>query len=90
LTGTASGEEYNGGNDKVESSAFNSYDFDDLTNYKFRWTETSEGYEDYVGESYTIRYNNPNEGVILNGFNIPECENCTQPVVKGWNFEVYA
>ena len=94
LTGTASGQDENGANDKVESAHLNSYDFNDLTGYKFRWTETSEGYEDYAGKSYTILYNTPkceNQGcVILSGFNIPECENCSQPIVKGWEFEVYA
>jgi len=76
LAGTASAEEDNGGNDKIESPSLNSYDYNSLTGYNLRWLKTSAGYEDYAGKSYTILYNTPkcvNHGcVILQGFDITD------------------
>ena len=91
FTGTATGWEDNGANDKVESGTLSSYDYNELTGYKLKWKSTAVGYEDYSGKEYKILYNTPkctNQGcVILEGFDIADGESNS---VNGWKFEVTA
>jgi hypothetical protein len=94
LSGSASADDDNGNNDKVESSDLNSFDYDKLTGSYLKWTGTSPGYEQYVGQDYKILYNVPkcidNGCVILQGFDITACSECADSsIVDGWTFEIY-
>jgi len=94
LSGTASADDENGNNDKVESSDLDSFTYDALTGSYLKWTGTSPGYEQYVGQSYKILYNVPKCGdngcLILQGFDITSCSDCEDSsIVNGWTFEIY-
>ena len=94
ISGTASADDDNGNNDKVESSDLNSFSYDALTGSYLKWTGTSPGYEQYVGQDYKILYNVPkcidNGCVILQGFDITSCSECgDSSIVDGWTFEIY-
>jgi hypothetical protein len=94
LSGTASADDDNGNNDKVESSDLDSFNYDVLTGSYLKWTGTSPGYEQYAGQDYKILYNVPkcidNGCVILQGFDITSCSDCADSsIVNGWTFEIY-
>ena len=91
LTGTATGWEDNGANDKVESGQFNKYYYNELTGYKLKWKDAATENENYSGKEYKILYNTPdcaNQGcVILEGFDLSDGQANS---VNGWKFEVIA